>query len=504
LLEVRGLRKRFGGTVALGGVDFDVRGGEIHALAGANGAGKSTLIRILAGVHAPDGGELRWEGSPITIPSVAAAERLGIRVIHQELALAPNLSIAENLFLGREPAWFGMVRRRRLIADARRWVSDLGFAELREVTRPVGSLSTGCQQLVEIARALAGRARLLILDEPTASLTAAEAEALFARLAELRSRGTAIIHISHRLDELERLADRITVLRDGASVGTIVAGPGSPRFHRDDLVQRMVGRAVAEHAERPALPPPERESPPALTVESLSAGKVREVSFRIRRGEVYGLAGIVGAGRTELARALFGIDPIDSGRVLIDGRPVSLQSPAAALAAGIAMVPEDRKGQGIFPNESVGFQLALPWLREWITAGVVPRPTLRRRLVDRLLGEFAIKTRHRDASVGELSGGNQQKGVVARWMHRPPRVLILDEPTRGVDVGARGEMFSIIRRLVEERGLAVLLISSDLPEVTSLCHRLGLMRGGRLVAETDPATTPPEAIMAELTRGETR
>jgi ABC-type sugar transport system ATPase subunit len=346
------------------------------------------------------------------------------------------------------------------------------------------------QQLVEIARALAVQARVLVLDEPTASLSQAEAATLFARLGRLRAQGVGIVYISHRLEEVRRLADRITVLRDGRNAGTWDAAAVDPA----ELVHRMVGRAVASQVRRPAWNP----GAVVLSVEDLHSAHVHGVRFVLRAGEVLGIAGLVGSGRTELARALAGIDPIRSGTVAVRGRPVLLKSPAQAREAGIALVPEDRKRQGLVMTSSVAYNLALPWTKDWIKGIWVDR---RRRaaIVEKALRNFAIKAEDPQRPIETLSGGNQQKVVVARWMEHPPTVLILDEPTRGVDVGAREEMLGVFHRLVEQ-GMAILLISSDLPEVIGLSHRLLLYRDGRVLREVPAAETSPLEVMTELMR----
>ena len=490
LLALRGIRKRFGGVVALDGVAFDLCAGEIQALLGENGAGKSTLINILGGIHRPDDGEIWVEGEAVQIGSVTDADRLGIRLIHQELALAPNLSIAENLFLGREPTRFGLLDRRRLVADAERLRDELGLPELGDVRVRVGELNVARRQLVEIARALAVRVRILVLDEPTASLSESETEALFGKLRRLRGQGVGIIYISHRLEEISRLADRITVLRDGRSVGTQRAAD----LDLQQLIKWMVGRELKEHYPRAPHTPGEV----ALSVRGLRAAGVNDVSFELRCGEVLGLAGLVGAGRTELAQVLGGIVPATGGEIAIWGRPVRLRSPADARAAGIALVPEDRKHDGLVMTQTVGFNLALPWTRLW-ARGCMPDRQQRDAIVARAMKDFAIKASSVDAQIGTLSGGNQQKVVVSKWMEQPPKILILDEPTRGVDVGAREEIFALIGRLVAQ-GMAVLLISSDLPEVLNLSHRLALYRGGRIVRQGAAADFTPEQVMEELTR----
>jgi len=490
LLQLRDIGKHFGGVKALDGVDFSLRAGEIHALLGENGAGKSTLIKILGGIHKPDSGVIQVEGKPVVIAEVTDADRLGIRLIHQELSLAPNLSVAENIFLGREPARFGLLNRRQLFLNAKSLIAELGLPEIGSVWTRVGDLNVAQQQMVEIARALSTRARILILDEPTASLSQAETEALFVKLRALSRQGVGIIYISHRLEEIQRLAHRITVLRDGRSVGTRDAVKMDP----SELIRLMVGRDLKAHFPRP----PWKPGAVALCVRNLRNRRVRDVSFELRYGEILGFAGLVGAGRSDLARALFGIDPLYSGEIQIDGKPVAIRWSGDALTAGVALVPEDRKRDGLVMTGSVAFNLALPWTREWIH-GCWPNLARRAQIVSRAVQNFGIRISDPDQAIGSLSGGNQQKVVVGKWMEYPPRILILDEPTRGVDVGAREEMFTIIHRMVVQ-GMAVILISSDLPEVMNLSHRLALYRDGRIVREVNSQQVSPEEVMAELTR----
>ena len=490
LLALQGLKKRFGGVAALDGVDLELRAGEIHALLGENGAGKSTLIKVLGGIHQPDAGSIRLNGQVVRVRDVREADRLGIRLIHQELSLAPNLSVAENIFLGREPTRHGFLDRRRLFADARALIDTLELPEIGPVHARVSDLSVAARQMVEIVRALSVNARILILDEPTASLSGVETEALFLTLRRLRAQGVGLIYISHRLEEVQRLADRITVLRDGRSVGTQAVAALDPR----ELIRRMVGRDLKDHYPRPPWNP----GPVVLAVRHLRNAHVHDVSFELRAGEVLGLAGLVGAGRTDLARTLFGIVPAHSGEIVLAGRPVAIRCPADALAAGLVLVPEDRQREGLIPTCSVAYNLALPWTREWIR-GCVPSGARRAGIVSRAIRGLAIKTADPEQPIGSLSGGNQQKVVVGKWMEHPPKVLILDEPTRGVDVGAREDMFGILRDLVEQ-GMAVLLISSDLPEVMNLSHRLALYRDGRIVREAPADRITPEEVMAELTR----
>jgi ABC-type sugar transport system ATPase subunit len=377
-----------------------------------------------------------------------------------------------------------------MFSEAVRLRDDLGLPEIGDVRARVGGLSVARRQLVEIARALSVKARLLVLDEPTASLSEAETERLFVLLRRLRDQGVGIIYISHRLEEIQRLADRITVLRDGRSVGTQTAADLGPA----ELIRWMVGRELSGRDPRP----PWRPGSVALTVRHLRGRQVNDVSFELRYGEVLGFAGLVGAGRTDLARTLFGIAPAAGGEILVDGRAVTIRRPGDALSAGIVLVPEDRTREGLVMTGSLGFNLALPWVRDWNRGCRVNR-SRRTGIIRQAIRDFAIKAADSEQPVVSLSGGNQQKVVVAKWMERPPKILILDEPTRGVDVAARAEMYGIIRGAVEQ-GLAVALISSDLPEVMNVSHRLALYRDGRIVRETPSPAITAEEVMAELTR----
>ncbi len=489
LLALRGVTKRFGGVTALDGVDFDLCAGEIHALLGENGAGKSTLIKILGGIHRADTGTVLIDGAQQSVRGVADADRLGVRIIHQELSLAPNLSVAENIYLGREPGRWGLLDRRAMEDAAENLITRLGMSEIRDVRRTVSELSVASRQLVEIARALATQARILVLDEPTSSLSESETENLFATLNHLRAQGVGIIYISHRLEEIMRLADRVTVLRDGHTVGTRSIG----EVDQHELVRWMVGREIVDYFHRPDA----RPGDVALEARGLRNEKVRGVDFKLRHGEILGIAGLVGAGRTELARTLFGIDKLHAGTLLVDGKEVAIRTPQDALAAGVVLIPEDRQGQGLVMIQTIAFNLALPWAKEWNPFGL-PDHGKRGAIVDRAINAFGIKISGPDAGMDSLSGGNQQKVLVSRWMEHRPRVLILDEPTRGVDVGAREDMFRIIARLVEE-GMAVLLISSDLVEVLNMSHRVAVYRDGRIIETLPAASATMETVMQLLT-----
>jgi ABC-type sugar transport system ATPase subunit len=489
LIELKGVTKHFGGTVALDNVGFDLRSGEIHALLGENGAGKSTLINILGGIHTPDAGKILIKGAVTEIRNVADANRYGISIIHQELSLAPNLSIAENIFLGREPSGPWGLRRRKMHEEARALVMALGLEEIQAVDTIVSQLSVAHQQLVEITRALSCRGRVLVLDEPTSALSEAETESLFAGLRQLRSQGVGIIYISHRLEEIMRLADRVTVLRDGRSVGT----QSVDRVNQQQLIRWMVGRDIADHFHRPAA----KTGRAALQVRNLRNPNIHDVSFDLHYGEILGIAGLVGSGRSELVRAIFGIDPLQKGQIIIDGKPKSIDCPRDALDNGMVLIPEDRKQQGLVMIQTVAFNIALPWVDQWIT-GCMPNSKKRRRIVDRAVNDFAVKVADVDQCIDALSGGNQQKVLVSRWMERRPKILILDEPTRGVDVGAREEMFNIIGSLVET-GMAVLLISSDLSEVINCSHRVALYRDGGIIQTAKADEISRQEIIKQLT-----
>ena len=487
MLAASHLTKSYAGVRALADASLEVRAGEIHALVGENGAGKSTLVRILTGATAPDGGTVVIDGHPVERFAPVEAKRLGVVAIHQHPALFPDLSVAENLALGAEPGGlFARVDWPARRARARDALTRVG-ANI-DVDRDARSLSLPEQQLVEMARALSVRARLLILDEPTASLTPREVDRLFDLLKELRAEGVAVIYISHRLEELPRLADRVTVLRDGRTVGT------EPMASVDAaaLIKLMVGREVASVF-------PKREvavGEPVLEVEGLSSHEagVSEVGLTVRRGEIVGLAGLVGAGRTELARVLFGLTPRDAGSVRVAGRQVRPQSPGDAIASGIAYLPEDRRRHGVVLDLPVSSNLTLASLALVSRRGMLDR-VAERATASRLVDALSVKTASLDTPVRELSGGNQQKVALGRWLVRTPDVLILDEPTQGVDVGAKAEIHRIIGGLAAQ-GMGVLLISSELLEVMGMSDRILVMRHGRLVAEFDRATADAESVMA--------
>ncbi len=473
LLELRQLAKSFGGARALRGVDFDLRAGEVHALLGENGAGKSTLIKIVTGAHQPDAGTITVGGTRAADLTPAAARALGIACIYQQPALFPDLTVAENIALRLERG--GALRRLDWTTRTQRAQELLQRVGARiSPSAEVRQLSMPEQQLVEIACAVGAGARIVIMDEPTASLTQTEQHLLFAVVRELRKSGVGVIYISHRLEEIFALADRVTVLRDGESVGTHAVGA----MDEAGLIRLMVGREVKQ------LYPPSEATPGevvlALRGVGCSATGVRDVTLDVRAGEIVGLAGIVGAGRTELARVLFGLTPADAGEISLHGQRLDLRSPQDAVAHGIAYVPEDRRRHGVVLDLPIAHNMTMAVHRN-IFRGAWLRFGAERALALTFIRELAVKCAGPEALGGSLSGGNQQKVSLARWLATKPKLLVLDEPTQGVDVGAKSEIHKIIRRLAKE-GLAVILISSDLPEILGMSDRIGVMRGGTLTA----------------------
>lgn len=490
VLEMRGIAKTFPGVRALSNVDLAVRPGTVHAIVGENGAGKSTLMKILSGQYQPSSGEIRLDGETVSFSGPAEAAARGIAMVHQELNLAPDLTVAENIYLGCMPHRGPFVDRAALGRGAREVLAALG-ARLDPGAR-LGDLSVSQQQLVEIAKAYASGPRIIVLDEPTSSLSEHEAGLLFGVLRRMREGGTAIIYISHRLREVLEIADEVTVLRDGAMVGH------RPRagLTAAEMIRLMVGRDVTDlFPKRPAA-----IGEPVLELEGLSdGGRVRDVTLSVRSGEIVGLTGLVGAGRSEVARAVFGLGPRSAGSIRVRGRPVSPRTPAEARRAGIAYVPEDRKREGIVPTLTVRENVTLPILLALSRLGVV-RPRREQELARAQARLLGISPADPERRIGTLSGGNQQKAVIARWLATEPAVLILDEPTRGVDVGAKAEIHSIIGDLVAQ-GLGVLMISSELPEVMAVSDRVYVMHEGRIAPPLARGELSESRIM-ELATGE--
>ncbi len=491
ILDARGIVKSFGGVHALKGVDFSLRQGEVHALVGENGAGKSTLIKIISGALQPDRGEIFYLGKPVAIDSPRKAQEMGIATVYQEPLVYHELSAMENIFLGREirRAWGGIdwkaeeEKARALFASL-----DLPHHFLRE---PMGELSVGLQQLVLIAKALAYESRVIIFDEPTAILTEHETERLFAIIRKLRERGVGIIYISHRLEEIFRIADRVTVMRDGEIRGTFPIG----EVDRNRIVELMAGKLLIETIERKKG----RGETPVLSVENLTKkGRFYDISFDVFPGEILGFFGLVGSGRTDVAQTIFGIGSPDSGRVVFDGKAVRFASPEEAMRRGVVYLPEDRKVQGLFPILSVGYNISITFLKELLRSlGIVDQKEERSR-AERSIHDLNIKTPNLRTKVYSLSGGNQQKVVIAKWLGTTPRVLFLDEPTRGVDVASKSEIHTLIAHLADE-GLGVVIISSELPEILKLSDRIVVMHEGRITGVFEREEASSETIIRAAT-----
>jgi len=485
LLVMEGIEKSFPGVKALDGVSLQLHAGEVLALVGENGAGKSTLIKVLSGAHRPDAGRLLLGGEPLVVASPADAQRAGIAVIYQEFNLVPTLTARENIFLGQERTVAGFLRRRRERRAALELFSRMGVEiDPEAVCR---SLTVAQQQVVEIAKALSLRARILVMDEPTATLSSDEVERLFAIIRDLKRQGIGVIYISHRLDEVFEVADRVMVLRDGQHIATRPVG----EVTRDALIEMMVGRKLENEF------PKERAEigPPRLVVRDLARGRwVRGVSFCVRRGEVLALTGLVGSGRTETARLIFGADRPEGGSVELDGRPLRIRGPRDAIRNGICLLTEDRKTHGLVLAHSVRENFALPNLPHLSRLGFVAGRREREAL-DRLAQSLRIRMTSPEQRVGTLSGGNQQKVVLAKWLEANSEVIIFDEPTRGIDVGAKYEIYLLMNRLAAQ-GKAILMISSELPEVLGMADRILVMHDGRITGEiTDVASATQEQIL---------
>jgi ABC-type sugar transport system ATPase subunit len=483
---MRGICKSFPGVRALSDASLEVARGECHALVGENGAGKSTLMKILAGAFLPDAGEIHLDGRPARIASPLDARRAGISMIYQEPSLLPELTVAENIFLGREPRRrFGRLDRRRMLDESRAWLSRL--QQPIDPARPARDLPLAGQQMVEIVRALSLEARVMVMDEPSAILTDVELETLFGLMARLRSEGLAIVYISHRLDEIFRNCDRVTVMRDGRTVGTQRVA----EVTQSELVRAMVGRDVTRVY--PELPEPGTER--VLELRGVARPpRVREVSLEVRRGEIVGLAGLVGAGRTEVARLVFGADRPACGTIVFEGRPLVAHDPGEAIRRGIGLLTEDRSAQGLLLDLTLRENITLPALAALGRAGFVSRRRERAE-VRPLIEELRIKAPGPEERAGNLSGGNQQKTILARWLHVQSRLLIFDEPTRGIDVGARAEIYRLIVGLAA-RGRSILVISSELQELVGLCHRIYVMRDGGIAGELAAPAATEERLLA--------
>ncbi len=494
IVAVRNLSKSFPGVRALDNCQFELMPGEVHGLVGENGAGKSTLMKILAGVYRKDAGEILFDGRPVEIDTPRAAQALGIRIIHQELNLMNHLSAARNIFIGAEPlrAWGLLVDEKRLHEDAQRIFDRLRLK--LDPRTPVGELTVARQQLVEVAKALAFDARMLIMDEPTAALNQAEVDDLFRIIDDLRAHGVAVVYISHKMAELKRISDRMTILRDGRYIATVATA----ETKLDDVIAMMVGRELEQGAA--AAPAGGAGGEVVLEVRNLQRAKVlKDVSFVARKGEILGLAGLMGAGRTELARAVFGADPIDSGEILVHGRRVRVHSPSDAVRHGIGYLSEDRKRLGLVIQLDVRTNVVLASLRKFLSLGFFVRSKPIDATAGRAVRTLGIKTPSLRQSVALLSGGNQQKVVIAKWLERDCEILFFDEPTRGIDVGAKREIYKLLE-LLAAQGRAIVMISSELPEILRVSHRILVMCEGRITGEVDRAQASQERIMQLATQ----
>jgi ribose transport system ATP-binding protein len=481
------ITKSFPGVRALDGVSFEVARGEVHALVGENGAGKSTLMKILAGAYIADSGTIDVDGQRATIDGPKAAERLGIGMIYQEFNLVPDLGVIENIVLGIEPTRGLFLDQKAATARATAVLVELGIT--LPLDRPARRLSVAEQQLTEIAKALVRHARLIVMDEPTAALTDRETDALFALIAKLKAQGVAFVYISHRLEELPRIADRITVLRDGRAVETRLASAMPP----DEMIRLMVGRALEAHF--PDLPPVASDAVVRLAVRDLrAASNVNGVSFEVHAGEIVGLAGLVGAGRTEIVRAIAGADVATGGEIAVDGHPVTVRSPHGAIQAGIAFITEDRKAQGLVLGMTVRENTTLAHLASY-SQGPFINHAAEVAITNEEIAELRIRTPSSEQAVKNLSGGNQQKVVLAKWLTGDAHVFLFDEPTRGVDVGAKAEIYTLMLQLLA-RGAGIVMVSSELPEVLGLSHRILVIRDGKIAAEFSRADATPAAVIA--------
>ncbi len=490
---MEGIDKSFPGVHALDKARFELQGGEIHALVGENGAGKSTLMKILAGVYSKDAGRIVYKGQEVSIPSPRAAQDLGISIIHQELNLMPHLTVAQNIFIGREPRGAAKIvlNEKGINEAAVRLFDDLHLKLDPRVK--VAELTVAKQQMVEIAKALSFNSSVLVMDEPTAALTDTEIVELFRIVRQLRETGVGVVHISHRLEELKQISDRITVMRDGRTIDTV----NTSDVTLDKIISLMVGRTIFEAApEVPEKPSDEV----VLEVRNLNRGQaIRDVSFQLKRGEILGIAGLVGAGRTEVARAIFGADPIDSGEVLVHGKPAHIKSPSDAVSAGIAYLSEDRKRYGLALKMDVETNIVLATFRRFLGPLGWVNTNGTREVARKHVEALSIKTPGLGQKVQNLSGGNQQKVIIGKWLTADTDVLIFDEPTRGIDVGAKSEIYRLLNDLAQQ-GKAIIMISSELPEILRMSHRILVMCEGRMTGELTAAEATQERIMTYATQ----
>ena len=486
ILKMQGIQKYFSGVHALKGVNFDLRAGEVHALMGENGAGKSTLIKVLCGIHKRDGGSVELFGNVVDFDNIAQSQEAGISVIHQELNMMNDLTVAQNMFIGREFKIGAFIDDRKMEDEAAKMFDRIGVKIDPSVK--LGSLTVGKQQMVEIAKAVSRDCKLLVLDEPTAALTLPEVEELFKIMRELKEKGIGMIYISHRMDEINRISDRVTVMRDGEYVGTV----NTAEVTKDDIVKMMVGRVIMGEQKAASTVAP--DAPVILEVKHLNAGKeVKDVSFTLRKGEILGFAGLMGAGRTEVVRALYGADPKQSGEIVLNGKKIKIKTPGQAVKHGICYLSEDRKRYGLMLDKSVAENTVLASVDSFIKAGIISDGKMKSSSTE-FNAKLRTKTPSMEQLLKNLSGGNQQKVIIARWLMKNSDIFIFDEPTRGIDVGAKSEIYHLMEELVAQ-GKSIIMISSELPEVLRMSDRVLVMCEGRKTGELDIAEATQENIM---------
>ena len=490
ILQMKDIDKRFSGVHALKGVNFELRAGEVHALMGENGAGKSTLIKVLCGIHKRDGGSINLFGEDVDFTNIAESQKAGISVIHQELNMMNHLTVAQNIYIGREPYKGIAIDDKKMIADAKQLFDKIGVNI--DPTVQLGTLTVGKQQMVEIAKAVSHECKLLVLDEPTAALTQPEVEELFKIMNDLKEKGIGMIYISHRMDEINRISDRVTVMRDGEYIGTV----NTAETTKDEIVRMMVGRVI--YGDKKEKSNVAEDAPVVLEVKNLNSGKeIKDVNFKLRRGEILGFAGLMGAGRTEVARAIYGADLRDSGEIYINGEKVNIKTPEQAVKNGICYLSEDRKRYGLMLIKSVTENSAIASIDDYVKYGW---------LDDKAMSEESAKTNallrtktpSMEQQLKNLSGGNQQKVIVARWLMKDSDIFIFDEPTRGIDIGAKSEMYELMEDLAS-KGKSIIMISSELAEIQRLSDRVVVMCEGRITAELDIADATQEEIMKYAT-----
>jgi len=482
---MKNIHKYFPGVHALDDANLEVRTGEVHALLGENGAGKSTLMKVLGAIYKPDEGQIFIDGNPVTMQNIRDAKRYGISIIHQELLLLPEMTIADNIFIGTKPNSYGFVSRKKLESEAQKLLDQLNIG--LDSRALVSTLSVAQQQIVEIVKAISFNARIIVMDEPTSSLSQNEINMLFDIIHRLKNSGVAIIYISHKLNELFTISDRITVMRDGKTISTV----NTKEVTDDELIRMMVGRELSDYYTRSDF----EKGDIVLSVKNLNKqGVFKDIDFDLRKGEILGFAGLVGAGRTELMHAIFGIDTYDSGDITLNGKKIHIRTPKDAIRAGIALVPENRKEHGLILKNSVGFNMTLAVLKEFIK-GISVNRKKESGIMDTYRQSLAIKTPSYDQLVSNLSGGNQQKVVVSKWLAAKPSVLIMDEPTRGIDVGAKSELYAIMNELTLN-GMSIIMVSSEMQEVIAMSDRICVMNNGTIRAILEKKDFSQEKILS--------